>query len=60
MPPRTVSALPSVPSMWPARTAQARRERYAAQQAYEPGQRGRGRLARRVRDLAARLDDMAE
>jgi uncharacterized protein (DUF3084 family) len=40
--------------------AQARRERYAIRQAYERASATADRLAWRVRDLAERLDGMAE
>jgi chromosome segregation ATPase len=39
--------------------AQARRERYAARQAYERASTTANRLARRVREVAERLDGMA-
>jgi hypothetical protein len=40
--------------------AQARRDRYAARQAYERAAMTAGRLQRRVADLSGRLDRMAE
>jgi hypothetical protein len=40
--------------------AAARRDRYAARQAYERASATAGRLARRVRDLAEQLDRPAE
>jgi len=61
MPPRTFSALPSVPWMRPVRSARRSAvSGYAARQAYERASAAADRLARRVRDLAECLDGMAE